>query len=131
MGPSVKFVSAIKDAFFNKKNGGQFFSRKKDQTEGGGAGGGLVKDHTFPEIFFGTLPLSLFSHIGLFRNSCGVLNLPIRYSHTERTGGSFPMALTAMTAKDWKESLDFSTQEVPIKKTKKEVPAGASQFITV
>ena len=50
MGPSVKFVSAIKDAFFNKKNGGQFFSREKDQT--GGSEGGLVKDHTFPEIFF-------------------------------------------------------------------------------
>jgi len=33
------------------------------------------------------------------------------FSHTESTGGSFPMALTAMTAKDWKDSLDFSTQE--------------------
>ena len=54
-----------------------------------------------------------FVQLGLFRNSCNVLNLPIRYSHTERTGGTFPMALTAMTAKDWKESLDFSTQEVP------------------
>ena len=25
VGPSVKFVSAIKDAIFNKKNGGKFF----------------------------------------------------------------------------------------------------------
>lgn len=33
------------------------------------------------------------------------------YSHTESTGGTFPMALTAMTAKDWRDSLDFSTQE--------------------
>ena len=57
MGPSVKFVSAIKDAFFNKKNGGQFFSREKDQT-GGGSEGGLVKDHTFPEIFFWTPSLN-------------------------------------------------------------------------
>ena len=56
MGPSVKFVSAIKDAFFNKKNGGQFFSREKDQT--GGSEGGLVKDHTFPEIFFLTPSLT-------------------------------------------------------------------------
>ena len=56
MGPSVKFVSAIKDAFFNKKNGGQFFSREKDHT-GGGPEGGLVKDHIFPEIFFPNLSL--------------------------------------------------------------------------
>ena len=35
MGPNVKFVSAITDAFSNKKNGGQFFSGKKDQTKGG------------------------------------------------------------------------------------------------
>ena len=47
MGPNVKFVSAIRDAFSNKKNGGQFFSAKKDQTEGG-----LVKDHTFAAFFF-------------------------------------------------------------------------------
>merc|ERR1719209_961541 len=33
------------------------------------------------------------------------------YSHTKSTGGSFPMALTAMTAKDWRDGLDFSTQE--------------------
>ena len=47
MGPSVKFVSAIKDAIFNK-NWGKFFSRKKDQTGGGrGSEGGLVKDQTF------------------------------------------------------------------------------------
>ena len=29
MGPSVKFVSAIIDAIFNEKNGGNFFFRKK------------------------------------------------------------------------------------------------------
>ena len=47
MGPSVKFVSAIKDAIFNKKNGGQFFSPKK----GGGSEGEMAKDHTFPPFF--------------------------------------------------------------------------------
>ena len=49
MGPNVKFVSAITDAFSNKKMGVNFF-RKKDQTWGGGGGveGGLVKDQTFP-----------------------------------------------------------------------------------
>ena len=52
MGPNVKFVSAITDAFSNKKMGVNFF-RKKDQPEGGGgSGGGLVKDHTFPVFFF-------------------------------------------------------------------------------
>ena len=34
------------------------------------------------------------------------------YSHTESTGGTFPMALTAMSAKDWKLGLDFSTTKV-------------------
>ena len=49
MEPSVKFVSAILDAFSNKKNVGQFFSPKKDQIGRGGGGGegGLAKDHTF------------------------------------------------------------------------------------
>ena len=61
MGPSVKFVSAIKDAFFNKKNGGQFFFGKKTKPGDGGGGseGGLVKDHTFPEIFFLTPSLTV------------------------------------------------------------------------
>ena len=31
------------------------------------------------------------------------------------------MALTAMTAKDWKESLDFSTEEVPANSSQFEV----------
>ena len=48
MGPNVKFVSAITDAFSNKKWGSIFF-RKKDQTRG--VGEGLVKDHTFPVFF--------------------------------------------------------------------------------
>ena len=56
MGPNIKFVSAITDAFSNKKMGVNFF-RKKDQTGGGGSEGGLVKDHTFPAFFFCTLPL--------------------------------------------------------------------------
>ena len=52
MGPNVKFVSAITDAFSNKKNGGQFFSAKKTKTGvGGGPEGGLVKDHTFAAFF--------------------------------------------------------------------------------
>ena len=51
MGPSVKFVSAIKDAFFNKKNGGQFFSREN----GGGGPGGFGKRPYFSRDFFVTL----------------------------------------------------------------------------
>ena len=38
MGPNVKFVSAITDAFSNKKNGGQFFSAKKTKPGKGGGG---------------------------------------------------------------------------------------------
>ena len=38
--------------------------------------------------------------------------LLLRYSHTESTGGSFPMALTAMSAKDWKDGLNFSSRLV-------------------
>ena len=51
MGPNVKFVSAITDAFSNKKKGGQFFSEKKTNPGGGGSEGGLVKDPTFPPFF--------------------------------------------------------------------------------
>ena len=60
MGPSIKFVLAIVDAFSNKKNGGQFFSPKKDQT-GGGSEGGLAKDHTFSGFFFRLPSLSKLS----------------------------------------------------------------------
>ena len=56
MGPNVKFVSAITDAFSNKKMGVNFFPQKKTK-RGGGSEGGLVKDHTFPAFFFCTLPL--------------------------------------------------------------------------
>ena len=39
VGPSVKFVSAIKDAIFNKKMGVNFFLGKK--TKGGGGPRGV------------------------------------------------------------------------------------------
>ena len=54
VGPSVKFVSAIKDAIFNNKNGCKFFVRKNAKLGGGGggAGGGLAKDHTFSGFSF-------------------------------------------------------------------------------
>ena len=54
MGPSVKFVSAIKDVISKKKRGSIFF-RKKDHA-GGGSEREMAKDHTFP-AFFLTLPL--------------------------------------------------------------------------
>ena len=55
MGPSVKLISAIKDAFWTKKNGVNFFPGEKIIP---GAGGG-VKDHTsiittVPEIWQNT-----------------------------------------------------------------------------
>ena len=65
MGPNVKFVSAITDAFLNKnivrgttdlgpiKMGVNFFFRKKDQT--GGGGGGFGKRPYFCP-FFDTFP---------------------------------------------------------------------------
>ena len=52
VGPSVKFVSAIKDAIFNKKNGGDFFFWKKSQTGGGGGRGGFDKRPHFFRFFF-------------------------------------------------------------------------------
>ena len=39
MGPSVKFVLPIIDAFPNKKNGGNFWCGKKGHNRGGGWGG--------------------------------------------------------------------------------------------
>ena len=56
MGPSVKFVSAIKDAFFKKKMGVNFFPGKKTIPEGGGSEGGMVKDHTLLLLFFAPFP---------------------------------------------------------------------------
>ena len=61
MGPSVKFVSAIIDAFSNKKWGSIFFT-EKTKPEGGGSPsdpvrGGFANDHTFSGFFFGYLPL--------------------------------------------------------------------------
>ena len=50
MGPNVKFVSAITDAFSNKKWGSE---------------GGLVKDHTFAAFFLCTLPLERTGPIDL------------------------------------------------------------------
>ena len=45
VGPSIKFVSAINDAIFNEKNGGNFFFLVKNTKPGGrGSEGGLV-DH--------------------------------------------------------------------------------------
>ena len=52
MGPSVKFVSVIIDAFSNKKMGVNFLHRKKKPTGGWGSEGGLAKDHTFSGLFF-------------------------------------------------------------------------------
>ena len=54
MGPSVKFVSAIIDAIFQKKNGLNFLF-EKNLNWGGGPEGGLVKDYTFSG-FFSLLP---------------------------------------------------------------------------
>ena len=61
MGPSVKFVSAIKDAIFSKKKWGSNFFPESE--------GEMAKDYTF-SLFFGTLPLKggyrkfFFSFIG-------------------------------------------------------------------
>ena len=57
MGPNVKFVSAITDAFSNKKTGVNFFPKKRPNP-GGGSEGGSVKDHTCPLSLLWTLPLS-------------------------------------------------------------------------
>ena len=47
MGPSVKFVSVIKDAFSNKKMGGHLLSLKKNKPEGGGRRGVWSKTTLF------------------------------------------------------------------------------------
>ena len=43
VGPSVIFVSAINDAIFNEKNGGNFFFVKNTKPRGGSEGG--LVDH--------------------------------------------------------------------------------------
>ena len=47
MGPSVKFVLTIIDAFPNQKNGGNFFVGKKDKP-----GGGFVKKLELKKLDF-------------------------------------------------------------------------------
>ena len=58
MGPSVKFVLPIIDAFPDQKSGGNFLCGKKGQTGGGGPGGGLSGGGTFSRHSF--LNVSLF-----------------------------------------------------------------------
>ena len=64
-----------------------------------------IKQANAKIVIWGSVPTSWDFLVGR-KSFCS------RFSHTESTGGSFPMALTAMTAKDWRDSLDFSTQEV-------------------
>ena len=58
VGPSVKFVSAIKDAIFKKKNGGNFFFFKNGKRGGGVRGECGKRPHFFRVFFSRTLPLS-------------------------------------------------------------------------
>ena len=64
VGPSVKFVSAIKDAIFKKKNGGNFFVRKNAKLGGGGGGprGVWQKTRLFP-VFFSSQPSLIFTSV--------------------------------------------------------------------
>ena len=57
MGPSVKFVLPIIDAFPNKKNGGNFWCGKKGHNGGGGGSEGVA--------FFGRN----FSRLSFLNNS--------------------------------------------------------------
>ena len=53
MGPSVKFVLPIIDAFPDKKMGVIFCVAKKDNPGGGGVRGGIcLEDELFPVIVF-------------------------------------------------------------------------------
>ena len=56
MGPSVKFILVIVDAFFIKKMRVNFFHRKKTKPGEGGSEEGLADDHTFPILFPATFP---------------------------------------------------------------------------
>ena len=52
MGPSVKFVLPIIDAFPDKKNGGNFLWGKKGHNRGGGPRVFCFKDAIFPVLVF-------------------------------------------------------------------------------
>ena len=68
MGPSVKFVLVIIDAFSTKKMGVNFFPEKKDLTRGGSEGG---KRPNFSPFFNPSLKGSvLMSTTFLLRASC-------------------------------------------------------------
>ena len=72
VGPRVKFVSAIKDAIFNKKNGGKFFFFEKMPNWGGGGRGGFGKRPHFFRFFF----LATFPYVGLFCQVAEEENFP-------------------------------------------------------
>ena len=65
VGPSIKFVSAINDAIFNEKNGGNFFLVKNTKPGGrGGVRGGFSRSLNFLRIFFcATTPKDLYIRI--------------------------------------------------------------------
>ena len=73
MGPSVKFISAIKDAIFNNKKWGTIFFRKKIILGGEGSEGEMVKNHTPPPPPF----VKLFRKIDFFLND----GFPNCYNH--------------------------------------------------
>ena len=52
MGPSVKLVLPIIDAFPDKKNGGNFLCGKKGNNRGGGARVFCFLDAIFPVLVF-------------------------------------------------------------------------------
>ena len=52
MGPSVKFVLPIIDAFPDKKNGGNFWCGKKGHNGGGGSGGVGFFGRNFSRLSF-------------------------------------------------------------------------------
>ena len=62
MGPSVKLVLTIIDAFPNQKNGGNFFVAKKDKP--GGARGGFVFRTHFFRLSFLNISLIVASNLG-------------------------------------------------------------------
>ena len=71
MGPSVKFVLPIIDAFPDKKNGGNFWCGKKGHNGGGGGAGGVVFfGSNFSRLSFLNTSLSWFeTNLNFWRNS--------------------------------------------------------------
>ena len=79
MGPKVKFVSAITDAFSNKKMGVNFFPQKRPNRGGRGVRGRFGKRPYFCRIFFNPSLIDIFHKFFIIFHQCIHIVMMLKY----------------------------------------------------